>query len=131
MKSTAILALAVALFLSACSSCPVCPAKPGQIQHIVLAWLKKPGDAADRAKLIAASKSLKADICEVKSLAVGQPLMSERPVVDDSFDVALVMRFNSKADLAKYEADPVHTKAVKEVLAPLTSKIVVHDIISE
>jgi Stress responsive A/B Barrel Domain len=129
-SSLAILALAA--FLPSCSTCPLgCGPKKGSIQHVVLTWLKKPGDAAGRAKLVAAAKSLKADISQVKSLAVGQPSMSDRPVVDDSFDVALVMRFDSKADLAAYESSPIHQKAVKEILGPLTQKIVVHDIISE
>ncbi len=132
MKHILLITIAAFLF-SSCSTCPlgICKPKTGSIQHIVLTWLKKPGNAADRAALVAAAKSLKADIREVKSLAVGQPLMSERPVVDDSFDVALVMRFDSKADLSAYEASPIHTQAVKTILGPLTKKIVVHDIIAE
>lgn len=105
--------------------------KIGGIEHIVLAWLKHPGNKEEQSKLVAAAKSLKADIKEVKSLAVGRALPSDRDVVDDSFDVALVMHFASKEDLASYEKNPVHVKAVTDTLKPLTKKIVVHDIINE
>jgi len=102
--------------------------KPGAIDHVVLTWLKKPGDQVDQARIVAAVKGLKAGIKEVKSVSVGRALPSERPVVDDSFDVALVMRFDSAADLASYEKNPVHVKAVTETLKPLTTKILVYDI---
>lgn len=125
-----ILSVAAALLVSACSTCPFAP-KSGEIDHIVLAWLKKPGDKADQAKVIAASKELKAGIKEVQSLSVGRALPSERAIVDDSFDVALVMRFKNAADLATYEKHPVHVKAVTEVLKPLTKQIRVHDLVRE
>ncbi|MDB6116888.1 MAG: Stress responsive alpha-beta barrel domain protein [Verrucomicrobiaceae bacterium] len=132
MKNARSLLFVVAgLALSSCSTstCPFAPAaKPGKIEHIVLMWLKKPGDAGQRERLIAAAKSLKADIKEVKSLDVGLAVPSDRPVVDSSFDVGLVMSFNSKADLASYEKNPVHVKAVTEILKPLTRKLQVYDI---
>jgi hypothetical protein len=56
-----ILSVAAAVLVSACSTCPFAP-KSGEIDHIVLAWLKKPGDKADQAEVIAASKELKAGI---------------------------------------------------------------------
>ena len=129
MKNASTLLFVVAsLFLSSCASVP--PPK-GSVEHIVLAWLKKPGDAADRAKIVAASKSLKADIAEVQSLRVGQALPSDREIVDDSFDIALVMTFKDKAAMDRYEKHPAHVKAVTDVLKPLTAKIVVHDFINE
>ena len=125
-----ILSVAAAFLVSACSTGPFAP-KAGEIDHIVLAWLKKPGDKADQAKVIAASKELKVGIKEVQSLSVGCALPSDRAVVDDSFDVALVMRFKNAADLATYEKHPVHVKAVTEVLKPLTKQIRVHDLVRE
>jgi hypothetical protein len=49
-------------------------------------------------------------------------------VVDDSFDVAFVMRFDNAADLAAYEKHPVHTEAVQKTLRPLAKKLLVYDI---
>lgn len=132
-NARSILFVVATVMLSSCSS--TCPMgygpKKGAIEHVVLAWLKKPGNKDDQARVIAAAKSLKADIKEVKTLAVGRALPSDREVVDDSFDVALVMRFDTPADLASYEKNPVHVKAVTDILKPLTAKIVVHDIVSE
>lgn len=131
-NARSILFVVAALAFSSCTTCPFAGAsKPTGIEHVVLAWLKKPGNKTDQARVIAAAKGLKHDIKEVKSLSVGRALPSDRPVVDDSFDVGLVMHFANAADLASYEKNPVHVKAVTEVLKPLTSKIVVHDIMRE
>lgn len=128
-NASSILLVVVSLFLSSCAS--LTAPKPGAVQHVVLAWLKKPGNDADRAKLIEAAKGLKAGIPQVQSLHVGRVVMSDRDVVDDSFDIALVMGFKSKADLDAYEKSPVHVKAVTDTLKPLTSKIVVHDFLDQ
>jgi hypothetical protein len=60
-------------------------------------------------------------------LDYGTAVPSDRPVVDDSFDVALLVRFKNADALHAYESDPRHTKEVKEVLLPLTKKIQVYD----
>ena len=131
MKNASRMLFGVAtLAFTSCSTttCPFPMAKSGKVEHIVLAWLNKPGNAGDRAKLIAVAKSLKAQIKEVKTLDVGLAVPSDRPVVDSSFDVGLVMSFDSKADLDSYEKNPVHVKAVTDVLKPLTKKLQVYDI---
>lgn len=138
-NATTSLFVVAALMLSSCCVSEKSPGfraykdhhKAGGIEHIVLAWLKNPGNKEEQAKLIAAAKALKADIKEVKSLAVGRALPSDRDVVDDSFDMALVMHFDSPEALASYEKDPMHVKAVTDTLKPLTKKIVVHDIVNE
>ncbi len=125
-----IFALAASALLSSCTSCPMGhkTTAAGKVEHVVLVWLKKPGDAADRAKVIDAAKMFQAEIPEIQHLSVGTALASDRPVVDDSFDVGLVMRFANPADLATYEKHPVHVKAVKEVLQPIAKKLLVYDI---
>ena len=100
--------------------------KKGEVEHVVLLWLKEPGNAAQRERLVEVTRSFEG-IPGIRSISAGAPLASDRPVVDDSFDVALVIRFESKAALDAYEVHPVHTKAVKEVLLPVTRKLVVHD----
>jgi Stress responsive A/B Barrel Domain len=125
-----LLPIALISLSSCCVTARHATAKVG-VEHVVLAWLKNPGNAAERAQLVAAAKSLKAKIPQVQRLVVGQPLASERTVVDDSFDVGIVMHFASQADLSTYERSPVHVAKVKAVLAPLTRQIRVHDIVSE
>jgi hypothetical protein len=45
--------------------------------------------------------------------------------------VALIMGFMDKKSLAAYVKNPIHQKAVKEVLAPLASKYVIYDFVNE
>jgi hypothetical protein len=129
-NATLILAAAVSLFLSSCTTCPFgCKTTAkGKFEHIVLVWLKRPGNAADRATLIATARKFQAEIKEIQHLSVGPAVLSERPIVDDSFDLGFVMRFASKAAMDAYEKHPLHQKAVKETLMPLAKKVQVYDI---
>ncbi|HAL71760.1 MAG TPA: hypothetical protein DCP71_08325 [Verrucomicrobiales bacterium] len=132
-KAIAIFSFAALSLLASCTSCPVghkTTAK-GKVEHVVLLWLKKPGDAADRAAIIAAAKGFQKDIPGIQHLSVGTPLASERPVVDDSFDVGLVMRFATPADLAVYEKHPAHVKAVNEILKPKAKNLLVYAVVAQ
>ncbi|HEY1051491.1 MAG TPA: Dabb family protein [Prosthecobacter sp.] len=129
-NATLIFASIAALVLSSCGSCPLghkTTAK-GKVEHVVLVWLKRPGNAADRAAVIAAARKFRAEISQIQHLSVGTAVPSERPVVDDSFDVGLVMRFANAADMTAYEKHPVHQKAVAEILKPIAKKLLVYDI---
>jgi hypothetical protein len=95
--------------------------------HVVLCWLKSPGDSASRQQLIDTSYTF-GKIPGVVSVTAGHPLPSTRPVVDSSFDVAVVMQFKNEQALRAYEQHPIHKKAVSDVLRPLTAKILIYDI---
>lgn len=121
-----LLALTASLSLVSCATIAP-PAPKGTVDHIVLLWLKRPGNAEDRKAVLAASDELRV-IPGIKFLDTGTPLPSDRPVVDDSFDVGLTMRFESAAALRAYETNPLHVKKVTEVLRPLSRKLQVYDI---
>ena len=104
-----------------------CTSQKPAVSHVVLFWLKEPGDQAAIDRIIETSNSFKA-IPGVKRVMAGRPLPSTRPVVDSSFDVALVMEFADEAALHAYEVHPDHQRAVREVLRPLAGKIVVYDV---
>ena len=99
----------------------------GGITHVVLLWLKQPGDAAAIDRIIKTSREF-TKIPGVMSVRVGWALPSTRPVVDSTFDVGLAMTFTDAAALQAYEAHPQHVKAVQEVLRPLAARIQVYDI---
>jgi hypothetical protein len=99
----------------------------GSITHVVLLWLKSPGDAAAIDRIVSTSREF-TKIPGVMSVRVGRALPSTRPVVDSSFDVGLAMTFNDAAALQAYEVHPQHVKAVREVLRPLAARIQVYDI---
>ena len=102
-------------------------AHAGQITHVVLLWLKQPGDAAGIDKIIKTSREF-AKIPGVINVRAGRALPSTRPVVDSSFDVGLAMTFADAAALQAYEVHPQHVKAVRELLRPLAARIQVYDI---
>ena len=70
----ALLASLAGLALVSCAS--ISPAqKSGSVDHVVLIWLKRPGNAADRQALRQAAVDLKA-IPQVKSVSHGSALAS-------------------------------------------------------
>jgi hypothetical protein len=118
----------VTLALASCTTTIAPPAPAGTVDHVVLVWLKRPGNEQDREALREAGDRLRS-IPGIVFLDHGTPLASARPVVDDSFDVGFVMRFKSKEALDAYEPHPDHMKEVEKVIKPLSRKVVVYDVI--
>ena len=100
----------------------------GGIDHVVFVWLKNPGSAKDRQTLVEKSRELAADIPQIRSFRWGTAVPSNRSIVDDTFDLALVLNFADRTALDTYENHPDHNRAAKEVLRPITRKVVVYDI---
>jgi hypothetical protein len=97
----------------------------GSVTHVVLFWLKETGNESDRLELIAACHALK-EIPGVTDLRVGKVLPSTRPVVDSSYDVALVITFADEQALHAYGPHPVHQKLVQQ-MGPKLAKFLVYD----
>jgi hypothetical protein len=124
-----------ALLALSCSGCMTFKFKvggeyPPPVNHIVLCWLKDSGNAAQRAELVKISKSF-LKVPGVQEVRVGPVISSERDIVDDSFDVAIFMTFDTVEDMNAYIVHPEHAAAVKDKLKPLVSKIVVYDFRNE
>lgn len=128
-KTIALFAIVLCGLLTSCAQmgCQSAP-KAGNVEHVVLVWLNEPGNAAIKDRMVAAARTFPREIPGILSMSIGDAVPSDREVVDDSFDLALVMRFTDKAALDAYEKHPVHVKAVKEVLAPNASKLKVYDV---
>jgi Stress responsive A/B Barrel Domain len=118
-------AVLAAAFLASCAGIAP-PAESGSVDHVVIVWLKRPGNAKDQQKLIEIGRDLRV-IPGLRFLDSGTALPSERPTVDDSFDIGYVMRFDSPAALEAYAVHPVHVKA-KDELVRLSSRILVYDV---
>ena len=52
--------------------------------------------------------------------------MSERLIVDDSFDVGIIIEVEDEERLQEYLDHPIHQKAKKEIL-PTVERILVYD----
>lgn len=101
-----------------------------RFRHVVVAWLKEKGNAAQRKELITAGKALR-EIPGVISIEMGQCVPSPRPIVDSTYDVAYIMTFRDEASMKAYVSHPKHQEAVTKTLKPLTKKIVVYDFVDE
>jgi hypothetical protein len=121
-----IILLCAAVVFSSCAGIAP-PASPGTVDHCVFFWMKHPNNPVERQKIVDATNRLRV-IGGIHSLDYGKAVPSDRPVVDDSFDFGLLVRFESVAALHAYEKDPRHMKEVNEVLLPLTKKVLVYDI---
>ena len=99
------------------------------LTHIVICWLKDPGNINHRQKLVEAAKTFRS-IPGIVNVETGCALPSNRPQVDSSYDIAVVITFKDEEALNQYQTHPLHQKAIKDVLAPFVSKFVVYDFIS-
>jgi hypothetical protein len=97
------------------------------IAHVVVAWLKRPGDAGDRQKLIDAAPRLR-QIPGVVDVYAGPPIPSDRPVVDSSYDVGIILFFADENALAEYVNHPIHQEVLREVTKPLVERYRVYDV---
>lgn len=94
--------------------------------HHVFFWLKAPSSAQDRQKLIEGLRSLEqADT--VAGIHIGIPAATpKREVIDDTYDVSLLLTFNSVEDHNTYQGHPVHTKFV-EAYSHLWKNVRIYD----
>ena len=57
----------------------------------------------------------------------GRVVLSDRKIVDDSFDVGILIQVQDEAALQQYLDHPRHQKAKEEIFLPLIEKVLVYD----
>lgn len=119
------------LFIAVLTVCslPVSAAEPdpdAAVVHIVLVWLKEPGNLEHRQRIIDATREFET-IPGVIDVSVGEVVTSDRSVVDDSFDVGLYLTFSSVDAMNTYLADDRHQQALREIFRPLSERYIVYD----
>ena len=94
--------------------------------HIVILWADpaKP-NAAD--EIQAAANRLLKNIPGVVQFHAGKMVGSVRPVVDQTYQVALNIIFTSKQAEAEYQVHPQHVEFVTNYVKPLVKKVVIYD----
>ena len=102
------------------------PYKDKALHHVVLCWLKEPGNIEARERIVEVTKTFR-NIPGVLEARAGQVIPSDRSIVDDSFDVGILIVVADAKSLNEYLEHPIHQKAKKDVLVPLVSKILVYD----
>lgn len=97
---------------------------------MVIFWLKRPGNAADRAALVRASEGFRT-LPGVVRVQVGSGMPVRRPKIERGFDVCAVFTFASETALARFERHPQHKSAVDSVLKPLVRRYLVFNSIAD
>jgi hypothetical protein len=120
-------ALILCTVLSSCSTPSYFDSQNPPVTHVVVCWLNNPQDEEAKTKLIEASQSFR-QISGVLDVRVGKMIPSQRPQVDSTFDLAVVITFKNVEAMRAYEKNPIHLKAVQDVLKPHVKKFLVYDI---
>lgn len=94
--------------------------------HIVIFWTDPTYSGAAEELIAGANKYLK-PIPGVVSFHVGKMVPSHRPVVDQSYQVALNIVFPNKKAQDDYQTHPQHLEFVEQVFKRVCKKVVVYD----
>lgn len=94
--------------------------------HVVIFWTdpSKPNAADD---LIAGAEQYLRPIPGIVHFHVGKMASSQRPVVDQTYQVGLSITFTTKQAQDDYQVHPSHVRFVEEVFKPVCQKVVVYD----
>jgi hypothetical protein len=94
--------------------------------HVVIFWTKPEiPKAAD--ELLAGMQRYLRPIPGALHFHVGKMVPSHRPVVDQTYQVALNLGFPDKQSQDAYQVHPLHVEFVEKVFKPNCSKVVVYD----
>jgi len=117
----------LAALLPACSSLPS-TSQPGTGSrlHIVLFWLKPDMPAGERTAIPVEMAAQATLVPGLEACWTCTPAGTPRDVVDNSFDLMLVMRFRSAAAARAWDDDPIHLALVQR-FRPWFAKVVVYD----
>ena len=105
-------------------------ARSGQITHVMLFWLKRPGNADDQNVLLRALRTLRR-FRGVNDMRVGRALPVDRPGLEQSFDLGVVVIFRDREALEKFEHDPRRGGALDAMLQPLVRRYTVYNFANE
>ena len=127
----AIVSLGLALTFWAASAAPAAVAgRSGQVTHVMLFWLKRPGNLNDQNFLLRGLRSLRR-VRGVNDVRVGRSLPVNQPGSEQPFDLGVVMIFRDREALEKFEQDPGRRQAVDAMLQPLVRRYIVYDFVNE
>ena len=94
--------------------------------HIVIFWTN-PGQPHAVEDLVAGANKYLRDIPGVLQFHVGRMSPSPRPVVDQSYQVALNLILTSKAAEQAYQVHPQHLEFVEKVFKKTCHKVLIYD----
>lgn len=98
--------------------------------HVVYFWVKDgtPSEKVDQ--LVADCKAYLGSIQDIRELYVGTPAGTQRDVVDNSFDVSIIARFENKEAHDRYQEDETHKQFI-ERNKDIWERVQVYDMIKK
>ena len=127
IKKYLLFLLVLPLFFSGCFSGFQNKKEDSKIlTHVVLCWLKDAANSEQRDRIIKMTETFN-DIPSVLNARAGGPIRSERSIVDDSFDVGIIVEVRDEKGLQEYIDHPIHQKAKNEILLPVIERVLVYD----
>ncbi len=96
------------------------------VSHVVMVWFKEGTPTEHIAAAVQQTEQLR-EITGVIDVRVGGALASDRSHVDDSFDLGILVSFDSEASMRAYVSDPIHKAYVKGYIADRVDKLLVYD----
>jgi hypothetical protein len=94
--------------------------------HVVIFWTRPENPNAAEELIAGANKYLQ-PIPGVIQFHIGRMAKSHRPVVDQTYQVALNLIFPDKQTQDDYQVHPLHVEFVEKVFKPNCAKVVVYD----
>ena len=94
--------------------------------HVVIFWTK-PENPNATAELLAGAEKYLRPIPGVLSFHVGKMVPSHRAVVDQTYQVALNLIFDTKQQQDDYQVHPLHLDFVEQVFKPCCARAVIYD----
>lgn len=94
--------------------------------HVVIFWTD-PANPQAPDLLVAGAERYLRPIPGIVTFHVGKMVGSHRPVVDQTYQVALNVIFTSKEAQDAYQIHPLHTEFVEKVLKPISKRVLVYD----
>lgn len=105
---------------------------PRRVHHLVVVWLKQPGEESLRQRYIDESKAL-AKLPGVLAYDAGTPARIQRghasSALDESYDVAITGVFENQPAFEAFLRHPEYTRVAREVLRPLVERYRVYDFV--
>lgn len=94
--------------------------------HVVIFWTKPEISNAPDLLVEGVERYLR-PIPGVRLFHVGRMVNSERPVVEQSYQVALNLTFDTKAAQDVYQVHPLHLEFIEKVFKPNCARAVIYD----
>jgi hypothetical protein len=94
--------------------------------HVVIFWTD-PAKPQAAEELVAGAEKYLRPIPGIVNFHIGRMVPSHRPVVDQSYQVALNVQFASKQAQDDYQVHPLHLEFVEKAFKPNCAKVLVYD----